>query len=65
MAATGSKEFLDLLYSKWLRKDYPVVESASVSDRPVLARILRSLLWVDQRVPFPIGTSLLMKGTRK
>lgn len=45
-----------LYYSKWRRKPYPVASSA---DAGIVGRVIRSVLAVEQRVPAPIGTSIL------
>lgn len=52
------------LYSKLLRKAYPVGESGDSSKHPVVAFILRTLLQLDRLLPMPLGTSLILKGTR-
>jgi SAM-dependent methyltransferase len=54
-----------LVFSKWLRKPYPVAESGDRSRRPLSARILEKLLALDGRVPLPLGTSLLLHGVKK
>jgi len=54
-----------LLYSKWLRRPYPVAESGDNRKRPFSARVLQTLLKLDQALPLPWGTSLLVKGIRK
>jgi 2-polyprenyl-3-methyl-5-hydroxy-6-metoxy-1,4-benzoquinol methylase len=51
-----------LLYSKLLRKPYPVGESGDASQSPVVARALRSLLTIDRLLPMPFGTSLIVKA---
>ena len=53
-----------LLYSKLLRKPYPVAESGDSRKRPLLSRALNSLLQIDSRVPMPLGTSVIMHGVR-
>jgi SAM-dependent methyltransferase len=50
------------LYSKLLRKPYPVAESGDSSKKPISARILHWLLRLDKVLPMPVGTSLLMLG---
>jgi SAM-dependent methyltransferase len=52
------------LYSKLLRKPYPVGESGDASKNPVTAFVLRSLLQVDRLLPLPVGTSLILKARR-
>lgn len=52
------------LYSKLLRKPYPVGESGDASKNPVTAFVLRSLLQVDRMLPLPVGTSLILKARR-
>jgi 2-polyprenyl-3-methyl-5-hydroxy-6-metoxy-1,4-benzoquinol methylase len=53
------------LYSKMLRKPYPVSEAADSAKNPFVARALRTLLRLDQLLPMPFGTSVLMKAVRK
>ena len=52
------------LYSRRWRKPYPVAEAGDVTKSPVKSIILRGLLKVDRLVPFPFGTSLVMKATK-
>ncbi len=52
------------LYSKLLRKPYPVGESGDSSKNPVVAFTLRSLLQLDRLLPLPLGTSLILKARR-
>lgn len=54
-----------LVFSKLLRRPYPVAESGDKKKRPIQEWILRSLLQIDRRLPVPFGTSLLFKGIRK
>jgi 2-polyprenyl-3-methyl-5-hydroxy-6-metoxy-1,4-benzoquinol methylase len=54
-----------LMYSKWLRRPYPVAASGDARRRPVRAWLLRTLMTLDRRLPMPVGTSLLLKGIRK
>ncbi|HWG43474.1 MAG TPA: class I SAM-dependent methyltransferase [Gemmataceae bacterium] len=51
------------LYSKLLRKPYPVGESGDSKKNPVVALTLRSMLGLDRLVPLPLGTSLILKAT--
>ncbi len=53
------------LFSKVLRKPYPVGESCDESKSPWRSWALRKLLDLDRRVPMPAGTSLLLKAVRK
>jgi SAM-dependent methyltransferase len=53
-----------LLYSKWLRRPYPVAGWGDASRRPLRALLLRALLAADRLLPLPLGTSLVLKGTR-
>jgi 2-polyprenyl-3-methyl-5-hydroxy-6-metoxy-1,4-benzoquinol methylase len=53
------------LYSKVLRKSYPVAQSGDASKNPLITAALGRLLQFDKLVPMPIGTSLIMKGFRK
>jgi 2-polyprenyl-3-methyl-5-hydroxy-6-metoxy-1,4-benzoquinol methylase len=52
------------LYSKVLRRPYPVSEAGDTSKNPLVARALRTLLRLDKRLPMPFGTSVLMKAVR-
>jgi 2-polyprenyl-3-methyl-5-hydroxy-6-metoxy-1,4-benzoquinol methylase len=52
------------LYSKLLRKPYPVGESGDASKSPIAAFTLRSLLQLDRSLPMPLGTSLILKARR-
>jgi len=54
-----------LMYSKLLRRPYPVAEVGDAARRPLGSWLLRALLWADRRLPLPLGTSLLLKGTRR
>jgi 2-polyprenyl-3-methyl-5-hydroxy-6-metoxy-1,4-benzoquinol methylase len=51
------------LYSKLLRRPYPVVAAGDPARRPLLARLLRGLLWLERRLRLPLGTSVLFGGT--
>jgi ubiquinone/menaquinone biosynthesis C-methylase UbiE len=53
------------LYSKWLRKPYPVGASGDSAKNPLLAFTLRWLLSLDRHLPLPFGTSLILKATRE
>jgi 2-polyprenyl-3-methyl-5-hydroxy-6-metoxy-1,4-benzoquinol methylase len=53
------------LFSKVLRRPYPVAESGDARKRPLVARALRGLLQLERRLPLPLGTSVIFKGTRK
>jgi 2-polyprenyl-3-methyl-5-hydroxy-6-metoxy-1,4-benzoquinol methylase len=53
------------LYSKILRKPYPVGDAGDSSKNPLVATALRSLLRLDRLVRMPVGTSVLMKARRK
>jgi SAM-dependent methyltransferase len=52
------------LYSRRWRKPYPVAEVGDAIRSPVKSIILSALLKVDRLVPFPFGTSLVMKATK-
>jgi 2-polyprenyl-3-methyl-5-hydroxy-6-metoxy-1,4-benzoquinol methylase len=52
------------LYSRRWRKPYPVAESGDATKSPVKSLVLRGLMNVDRLVPFPLGTSLLMKAVK-
>jgi SAM-dependent methyltransferase len=51
------------LYSKLLRKPYPVGESGDSKKNPAVALTLRSMLGLDRLMPMPLGTSLILKAT--
>jgi SAM-dependent methyltransferase len=51
-----------LLYSRVLRRRYPVAETGDAQRSPVAARVLRALLHVDSLVSAPVGTSLILEG---
>lgn len=51
------------LYSRLLRKPYPVGESGDTKKNPIVALTLRSMLGVDRLLPMPFGTSLILKAT--
>jgi SAM-dependent methyltransferase len=53
------------LYSKLLRKNYPVAEAGNSAKSPIKALVLRTLLGLDRLMPMPFGTSLLMLGVRR
>jgi SAM-dependent methyltransferase len=53
------------LYSKLLRKAYPVGKAGAAGKLSPGALVLRSLLRVDRYLPMPFGTSLLLMGRRK
>jgi hypothetical protein len=54
-----------LLYSKWLGRPYPVAESGDKQRRPIRATALRTLMRIDRWTRMPLGTSLLMMGTKR
>jgi hypothetical protein len=51
-----------LLFSRILRKPYPVAETGDPARSPIASAALRMLLRVDTRLPAPAGTSLILKG---
>ena len=53
-----------LLYSRLLRKPYPVAAVGDKAQNPLVARATRLLLQLDKRVSAPLGTSVIFKGTR-
>jgi len=53
------------LYSKLLRKAYPLAKAGAAGKRSLGGLVLRSLLRVDRYLPMPFGTSLLLMGRRK
>jgi hypothetical protein len=54
-----------LVFSKWLKRAYPVTESGDNARRPVASFVLRTLMRLDKMLPLPLGTSLLLKAVRK
>jgi SAM-dependent methyltransferase len=50
------------LYSRLLRRPYPVAESGDTSARPLVAHVLRGVLAAERRLRPPLGTSLILKG---
>jgi 2-polyprenyl-3-methyl-5-hydroxy-6-metoxy-1,4-benzoquinol methylase len=54
-----------LIFSKWLRRPYPVAAAGDNKQRPLAAWVLRNLLRLDRLVPLPLGTSLLLKAVRR
>ena len=52
------------LYSKLLRKPYPVARTGDSSRAPAVAGVLSTLLRIDRRIPMPFGTSLIMEANR-
>ncbi len=51
-----------LLYSKILRRAYPVAESGDAQRSPLLAPVLSSVLALESRIPAPLGISLIAAG---
>jgi 2-polyprenyl-3-methyl-5-hydroxy-6-metoxy-1,4-benzoquinol methylase len=51
-----------LLYSRILRRAYPVAEAADSQRSPLLAPVLRTVLALESRFPALIGTSLIAAG---
>ncbi len=51
-----------LLFSRILRKPYPVAETGDPARSPIASAALRMLLRVDTLLPAPAGTSLILKG---
>jgi SAM-dependent methyltransferase len=49
------------LYSRWLRRSYPVAPPAGLAG-VVRELLLRGLLCCDRWLPMPVGTSLLLEG---
>ena len=54
-----------LLYSKWLRRPYPVAQSGDRRRSPIRSLVLRGLMHLDRTLPMPFGISLLMMGVKK
>ena len=52
------------LYSKLLRRPYPVAEAGNARRRPFVAMALRLVLALERALPMPAGTSLIMKAAR-
>ena len=52
------------LYSRLLRKPYPVGPSGDAVKNSALAFTLRSLLYVDRQLPLPLGISLILRAKR-
>lgn len=53
------------LYSRLLRRPYPISESGDWARRPLRAAILRAFLRLDKAVPAPLGISLVLKARRR
>jgi SAM-dependent methyltransferase len=53
-----------LMYSRWLRKPYPVGEVGG-NKISVVSRILNGLLAMEQRFHLPLGTSVLLCAERR
>ena len=51
-----------LLYSRILRRAYPVAESGDSQRSPLLAPVLQSVLTLESRIPAPLGISLIAAG---
>lgn len=49
-----------LLYSKWLRKSYPVAPTGKALDGKLRKIILNPILAFERRFALPVGTSLIM-----
>jgi 2-polyprenyl-3-methyl-5-hydroxy-6-metoxy-1,4-benzoquinol methylase len=53
-----------LLYSKWLRRPYPVRDWGDRQQSPLRSGLLRTVMNLERWLRMPLGTSLLMKGAR-
>jgi SAM-dependent methyltransferase len=53
-----------LAFSKWLRRPYPVAEVGG-GKKTLVSRLLRGMLAAEQRVPLPLGTSVLLCAERR
>jgi 2-polyprenyl-3-methyl-5-hydroxy-6-metoxy-1,4-benzoquinol methylase len=53
-----------LLYSRWLRKPYPVAQMGE-NKQSLISRILNGLLALERRVHLPFGTSVLLCAKRR
>jgi len=51
-----------LMYSKWLRKAYPVGKQGKTS---LLGRALAAILGLEKQIAFPLGTSLIVSAYPK
>jgi SAM-dependent methyltransferase len=56
---------VSLLFSRWLRRPLPFQEAVDPGRRPVSAWLLRMLFGIEQRLPLPLGVSVLLKAVRK
>jgi 2-polyprenyl-3-methyl-5-hydroxy-6-metoxy-1,4-benzoquinol methylase len=52
------------LFSKLLRRPYPMPKEKPAGGRSLGTRVLQWTLQADRRLPVPVGTSLLLKATR-
>lgn len=50
------------LYSKLLRRPYPIDQCGDTNQNPFVSRILRTMLRIDRLLPMPFGTSLILKA---
>jgi SAM-dependent methyltransferase len=55
---------ISYLYSRLLRRPYPVAETGDSEQKPFVARTLRVLLALDRSLKAPLGTSVIMKAVR-
>lgn len=53
-----------LMYSRWLRKSYPLAQGGS-NQRSLVSRILHNLLAIERHVHLPLGTSVLLCAERR
>lgn len=51
-----------LLYSRILRRAYPLSASGDSQASPFSSAVLRALMLLDKALPLPFGTSVLLKG---
>ncbi len=49
-----------LLYSRILRKPYPIAQSGNPQVSPFKSTVLKTILSLDKALPLPFGTSILM-----
>ena len=54
-----------LLYSKWLRKPYPIAKVGAGRNRSLVARVLNGMLSLERRIALPLGTSVLLCAERR
>jgi 2-polyprenyl-3-methyl-5-hydroxy-6-metoxy-1,4-benzoquinol methylase len=53
-----------ILFSKILKKPYPLAESGDSKKSPLVSIILKIVLQIDKAIALPIGTSLIIKAKK-